>query len=219
MVFDGQGLLSSSKGFAALFLFLIGIFNSWIESCQENTSCDGKNVVSAINNSTAGSSNAPSVSTLSSVNATLSASASCLCNSNNNSGIELDEKVDANSEKSTPNMNSPIGQSSNAQDKNDSDSKQTDNYSYQSIEHQEFDYASSSTLQQQRRKKVIYTLLFAFVSTSRASSNIASSKYTYPYNISEYNGFLPVAAITMGRIFELCNLMLLTDHSHVSFAF
>lgn len=36
-----------------------------------------------------------------------------------------------------------------------------------------------------QRTKLAYMLLFALVSTTRASTNIASSKYTYPYNISE----------------------------------
>ena len=42
-------------------------------------------------------------------------------------------------------------------------------------------------LAQQRRKVVMYTVLFASVSSCRASLNVASAKFTYPYNISEWN--------------------------------
>lgn len=35
------------------------------------------------------------------------------------------------------------------------------------------------------QRKIFYTLLFAFVTTCRASLNVASAKFTCPYNISE----------------------------------
>ena len=100
--FDGQGVLSSTKGFAALFLFAWGAITARIEGTSNEQKNDGSD--------------------------------------------ELSDTSDA-----------PM-------------------HREQQLSLEQY------TL---RRQQVMYTLAFAFVATTRASSNIASAAYTYPYNISE----------------------------------
>ncbi|KAL3781535.1 hypothetical protein ACHAW5_005432 [Stephanodiscus triporus] len=52
-----------------------------------------------------------------------------------------------------------------------------------------------------RGKRMFYIVMFAFVSTTRASSNIASSGYTYPYNIALIANMSPVVTAIFDRIF------------------
>ncbi len=105
MKFDGQGVLSSAKGFAAIFLFLVGVVSSWVDKHCCST------------------------------------------------------KIKASTESINMTKKETRG----------------------GIESEENDTANKFT-----RQKIFYTLLFAFVSTSRASLNVASAKFTYPYNISEF---------------------------------
>ena len=43
------------------------------------------------------------------------------------------------------------------------------------------------TSRRMQRKRIIFISLFALLSTCRASMNVASAKFTHPYNISELN--------------------------------
>jgi len=187
ITFDGQGVLSSAKGFAALFLFFIGIINSWIES-----SC---RVGSTVRNGGVNHNTGSSLTSLPYVNATLSASASYLCDSNHNAS----NCAESNDEDDTSEQCDSYGASLQQQQQQSlmpipSQSSQQASTPKQTYDNQNEETASL------RRKTIVYTLLFAFVSTSRASTNIASSKYTYPYNITLIASLTPVIIAIFDRI-------------------
>mmetsp|Transcript_13673 Transcript_13673/g.28761 ORF Transcript_13673/g.28761 Transcript_13673/m.28761 type:complete len:428 (+) Transcript_13673:226-1509(+) len=121
MKFDGQGVLASAKGSAAIFLFLVGLVSSWVDRHCYLT-------------------------------------------------------------------------------KNDKESTETINVSKKEamsgMDWEDKDPANKST-----RKKIFYTLLFAFVSTSRASLNVASAKFTYPYNITLIASLTPAVIAIFDAIF------------------
>ncbi|KAL7529307.1 hypothetical protein ACHAXR_002889 [Thalassiosira sp. AJA248-18] len=179
ITFDGQGVLSSAKGFAALFLFLVGVINSWIESVRSR-------VVVGSGGQTIGDGNyiesSALTSSLPSVNASLSASASYLCDSSHSSSSEFGDNDSTSNQCDT--NGTPLQQ------------KQSSIAGSSQREEEELGIDTSTSL---RRKRAAYTLLFAFVSTSRASSNIASSKYTYPYNITLIASFTPVIIAIIDR--------------------
>lgn len=156
MTFDSQTLLSSCKGSAAIFLYLIGIINSW---CFDSNS------------------------SLSSVNTPLRASTACLVHgdddddpdsSDGSMRFDIDESIISNKD----NLQSTYQQSPSLLSVTSSQQNHDRN------RNSEVEQMIDSKLQ---RQKIKYTLLFAIVSTTRASTNIASSKYTYPYNISEFH--------------------------------
>ena len=147
ITFESQTLLSSTKGFAAIFLFIIGIINSWIiGNCVDDTSSN----VGCTDNNNDG--NVPQSKNLNSAPPKQSTSVTSL----------FDKQCDANQE-------------------NNGDCENVERRVLQ-------------------RKRIIYTLLFAFVSTSRASSNIASANYTYSYNISKLQ-LLCMCSCLLARIY------------------
>ena len=147
ITFESQTLLSSTKGFAAIFLFIIGIINSWIiGNCVDDTSSN----VGCTDNNNDG--NVPQSKNLNSAPPKQSTSVTSL----------FDKQCDANQE-------------------NNGDCEDVERRVLQ-------------------RKRIIYTLLFAFVSTSRASSNIASANYTYSYNISKLQ-LLCMCSCLLARIY------------------
>ena len=185
--FDGQGVLSSAKGSAALFLFVFGALNSWKESYRNNYMSIAVQADKDVAE-TPGSPEVKVASTLPSVNVELSASASCLCNSSNNSNSNLNEMDYA----SVQNKDADLTTIQEKQSLTSYSSLQTSQPREGSDETtNQNDAAASEGLNNSTspssRTKVMYTLLFAFVATSRASSNIASSKFTYPYNISKFH--------------------------------
>jgi len=56
----------------------------------------------------------------------------------------------------------------------------------------------------QWKQQIIYATLFATVATTRALSNIASAKYTYPYNLALIANTSPVITAIFDRIFLNC---------------
>lgn len=186
--FDGQGVLSSAKGSAALFLFVFGALNSWKESYRNNYMSIAVQADKDVAE-TPGSPEVGVASTLPSVNAALSASASCLCNSTNNSNSNLNEMDDASDEQI---KDADLTTIQEKQSLTSYSSLQTSQPREGSDENTDQNDAAASeglnnSTSPSSRTKVMYTLLFAFVATSRASSNIASSKFTYPYNISKFH--------------------------------
>ena len=164
--FDSQTLLSSCKGSAAIFLYLIGIINSW---CSDDIN---SNLVSD-DNTVGGSSTAGGTT--------------CLVDnydendddpnsSDDGSRDNTDESIISNND----NLQSTYQQQQSSLLPASSSSPQQNHDRNHSSEAEQM---NDSEL---RRQKIKYTLLFAIVSTTRASSNIASSKYTYPYNISKF---------------------------------
>ena len=147
ITFDSPTLLSSTKGFAALFLFIFGIASSWVD----------ENYYSAGNK----------YSRLQSVNDTLNASASCLVDGN--------DKSKSNNKNERAEYDTLIPKEQIAAMSNHSTTH--------AIQDEDTEIEDGILLQ---RKRLLYALLFAVVSTTRASSNIASAKFTHPYNISEY---------------------------------
>ena len=162
LVFDGQGVLSSAKGFAALFLFLLGIISSWVDR-----TCCCRSGDSSLPAAFAGGSESVTA---------------CDANKkdeNKNNGVQTRSAGDYGSLSADKQLQQEIPSS---KELNTSVSNPTEN----EVDAQN-DELQSTEKSMQFRRKVFYTLLFAFVSTCRASLNIASAKYTYPYNISECN--------------------------------
>ena len=56
----------------------------------------------------------------------------------------------------------------------------------------------------QWKQRILYATLFATVATTRALSNIASAKYTYPYNLALIANTSPVITAIFDRIFSNC---------------
>ena len=151
ITFDSPTLLSSTKGFAAFFLFIFGIASSWAD----------ENYYSAGNK----------YSRFQSVNDTLNASASCLVDDNDKSkSNNKNERAESATQYDTLTSKEQIAAMSNQS-------------TTHAIQDEDTEIEDGILLQ---RKRLMYALLFAVVSTTRASSNIASAKFTYPYNISEY---------------------------------
>lgn len=192
ITFDGQGLLSSAKGFAAFFLFSTGIINLWIENGNtcEKYEADAENSTIESVHKNYGAAADSLLSSLPSVDTTLTAGTPCLRDSNHNISVETDEKKYTTSEIYDTVAPSKQQQSAvfSCSAQCTRPSKTLDEISFSKQKNgcqNNVQKVGIDASRLQRRKKVIYTLLFAFVSTTRASSNIASSKYTYPYNISE----------------------------------
>ena len=151
ITFDSPTLLSSTKGFAALFLFIFGIASSWVD----------ENYYNAGNK----------YSKLQSVNDTLNIRASCLVDDNDKSkSNNKNERAESATQYDTLTSKEQIAAMSNQS-------------TTHAIQDEDTEIEDGILLQ---RKRVMYALLFAVVSTTRASSNIASAKFTYTYNISEY---------------------------------
>ena len=152
ITFDSPTLLSSTKGFAALFLFIFGIASSWVD---ENYNSAGNKY-----------------SRLQSVNDTLNTRASCLVDDNDKSksNKKKNERAESATQYDTLTSKEQIAAMSN-------------HSTTHAIQDEDTEIEDGILLQ---RKRVMYALLFAVVSTTRASSNIASAKFTYTYNISEY---------------------------------
>ena len=165
IAFNGQGLLSSTKGFAAAFLFSVGVVNSWVDRCRIGLP-DGDNA--ARNYGTGGgSASTPVPSSI----AVSSETVSYVGDTNRNASVESESVEDATS----THGDDPV-RPQQQQDESISFESQTDGYC-----------AMDGDEPSQRKKVMFYTILFAFVSTTRASSNIASSRYTYPHNIGEFS--------------------------------
>ena len=159
ITFDSQTLLSSCKGSAAIFLYLIGIINS---GCADDINSD--------------------LSSADTVRGTAGGTA-CLVDGDDDEDDDPDSSDGSNDTDESvilknDNMQSTYQQQSSLLSVTSSQQNHDRNLN------SEAEQMIDSELQ---RQKIKYTLLFAFVSTTRASSNIASSKYTYPYNISEFH--------------------------------
>ena len=147
ITFESQTLLSSTKGFAAIFLFIIGIINSWIiGNCVDDTSNVG-----------------------------------CTDNNNDDDNVPQSNNLHLAPPKQSTTVTSLLYKQC--------DANQENNDGCEDVERRVL-----------QRKRIIYTLLFAFVSTSRASSNIASANYTYSYNISKLQ-LLCMCSCLLARIY------------------
>jgi len=164
--FDSQTLLSSAKGSAAIFLYLIGIINSW---CVKNDTIN---------------------SSLSSTNTSLGVGATYLVDGGHDGDPD-------SSDGSNDTDESIISNNDNLQSTYQQSSLLSVTSSQQNHDRNHSSEAKHMIESELRRQKIKYTLLFAIVSTTRASSNIASSKYTYPYNISEFHIGLVIILICL----------------------
>ena len=175
IAFDGQGLLSSTKGFSAVFLFSIGVVNSrWVDRRRSIGSPPvvGDNDAARNYDDTGvgGSASPPPVPSSSMIAASSETAASCVG----------DFEEDATS----THGDDPVIRPRQQQHQDESVSFVTSQTL--SPKANENCCAMMDGDEPSRRKEVMfYTILFAFVSTTRACSNIASSGYTYPHNIGE----------------------------------
>lgn len=188
--FDSQTLLSSCKGSAAIFLYLIGIINSW---CSDDDTIP---------------------SNLSSMNTSLSTSTACLVDDKDEDDPLLSDGSIRDTDESIISNNDNKLQSTYQQSSSLLPVKSEQNHDRnQTSEPLDID-------SELWRQKIKYTLLFAFVSTTRASSNIASSKY-YPYNISEFHIGLVILLMCLldaylyTSLFLIILLLLLLLSTHI----
>ena len=188
--FDGQGVLSSAKGFAALFLFLLPLASSWSDKCYAKE-C-GKKIADS-----EGLKPSPSLLSLNSSVGTSIVSAPCsndshrpddiagsaqliACVSEGEESAMNEKEISGLSQQQKSPIAMPISSSSTVPSLAPASITSSDQTNLPGEEIRE--RREAAILHQ---RKVMYTLLFAFVSTCRASLNIASAKFTYPYNISE----------------------------------
>ena len=191
IAFDGQGLLSSTKGFSALFLFSIGVVNSrWVDRRRSIGSPpvvgDDDDAARNYDDTGVGGSASPApVPSSSMIAASSETAASCVGDTNrNNASVEKPESVEEDATSS--HGDDPVIRPRQQQHQDESVSFVTSQTS--SPKANENCCAMMDGDEPSRRKEVMfYTFLFAFVSTTRACSNIASSGYTYPHNIGEFS--------------------------------
>ena len=188
ITFDSQTLLSSAKGSAAIFLYLIGIINSWCAGGDDTIH-----------------------SSLSSVTTALDTSNACVVDGNYDDEADDPDLNDGQSiqydiDESAVTLNNDKLKSTYQQSSSLLPVKSDQNH-----DRNQYSEANQVIESELRRQKIKYTLLFAIVSTTRASSNIASSKYTYPYNISKLVLLGGVLGILVLRQTDVSCLMLLSS--------
>ena len=130
MVFNGQSVLASTKGFAAIVVFTTGSLESCCTSVSDDNDKDAKASPMTQHTTTT----------------------EVLINANENRDTNKDVITQAN----------------------------------------------------QWKQRILYATLFATVATTRALSNIASAKYTYPYNLALIANTSPVITAIFDRIFLNC---------------